>query len=128
MKYACNCLKHQNNPNKYFHNFEAGQRGFGFGQSDGKMYYKIQNDISKKYSGTGPRVIVTLGPTPYSQGPVPCSEARTWGVRFKCYVGYRAAGGFQGVTAKHFMTDIIVMKCVCSLSNKQQTPLNVSFR
>ena len=33
------------------------------------MYYKIQKDISKKYSGTGPRVIVTLGLTPYSKGP-----------------------------------------------------------
>ena len=49
------------NIKKYFHNFEAGQRVFGFGQSDGKMYYKIQKDISKKYSETGPRVIVTLG-------------------------------------------------------------------
>ena len=27
--------------------------------------------IYKKYSGTGPRVIVSLGPTPYSKGPVP---------------------------------------------------------
>ena len=42
-----------------------------------------QKDISKKYSGTGPRVIVTLGPTTYSKGPVPCSEAQTWELRFK---------------------------------------------
>ena len=43
-----------------------------FGQRDGKMYYKIQKDLSKKYSGTGPRVIITLGPTPYSvTGPGP---------------------------------------------------------
>ena len=53
-----------------------GQRISEFGQRNGKMYYKIQKDISKKYSGTGPGVIVTLGPTPYSKGPVPCSEAR----------------------------------------------------
>ena len=82
MKYACNCLEHQNNQKRYFHNFEVGQRVLEFGQRDGKMYYKIQKDISKKYSGTGPRVIVTLGPTPYSKGPVPCSEARAWGVCF----------------------------------------------
>ena len=30
-----NCLKHQNNQNKYFHNFEAGQRVLEFGQRDG---------------------------------------------------------------------------------------------
>ena len=80
MKYACNCLKHQNNQKKYFHNFEVGQCFLEF-RHDGKMYYKIQKDISKKYSGTGNRVIVTLGPTPYSKGPVLCSEARAWGVR-----------------------------------------------
>ena len=44
MKYACNGLKHQNNQ-KYFHNFEVGQRVLEFGQRDGKMYYKIQKDI-----------------------------------------------------------------------------------
>ena len=93
-----------------------------------KCTIKFKTIYQKKYSGTGPRVIVTLGPTPYSKGPIPCSEARTWGVRFKYYVGCRALGGFQGVTVNYFMTDIIVMKCVCSLSNKQQTPLNVSFR
>ena len=82
MKYACNCLKHQNNQKIYFHNFEVGQRILEFGQRDGKMYYIIQKDISKKYSGTGPRVIVTLGPTPYSKGPVPCSEDQAWGVCF----------------------------------------------
>ena len=59
-----------------------GQRVLEFGQHDGKMYYKIQKDISKEYSGTGPRVIVTLGPTLYSKGPVPCSEDRAWGVCF----------------------------------------------
>ena len=85
MQYACNCLKHQNNQKKYFHNFEVGQRVLEFGQRNGKMYYKIQKDTSKKYSGTGPRVIVTLGPTPYSKGPVPCSEARSWGERFICF-------------------------------------------
>ena len=47
----------------------------GFGEPDGKMYYKIQKDISKKYSGTGPSVIVTLGPTPYSKSLVQCSGA-----------------------------------------------------
>ena len=34
---------------------------------DGKMYYKNQRDVSKKYSETGLRVFVTLGPTPYSR-------------------------------------------------------------
>ena len=53
----------------------------GIGQRNGKMYYKIQKDMSKKYSGTGTRVIVNLGSNPYSMGPVPCSEARAWGVR-----------------------------------------------
>ena len=61
-----------------------GQRVLEFRQHNGKMYYKIQNDISKKYSGTGPKVIDTLGPTPYSKGPVPCSEARAWGVCLIC--------------------------------------------
>ena len=56
-----------------------GQRVFEFGQCYCKMYYKIQKDISKQYSGTGPRVIVTLGLTSYSMEPVPCSEARAWG-------------------------------------------------
>ena len=55
-----------------------GQRALEFRQLDGKMYYKIEKDISKKYSGTGPGVIVTLGPTPYSKGPVPCSEDQAW--------------------------------------------------
>ena len=41
MKYACNCLKHQNNQKIYFHNFEVGQRVLEVGQRDGKMYYKI---------------------------------------------------------------------------------------
>ena len=50
---------------------------------DGKMYYKIQRDVSKKYSETGLRVFVTLGPTPYSKGPVSCSGARLWGVHLK---------------------------------------------
>ena len=63
MKYACNGLKHQDNQKKYFHNFEAGQSVLGFRKRDGKMYYKIQKDKSKEYSGTGPRVFVTLGPT-----------------------------------------------------------------
>ena len=56
IKYSCNCLKHQNNQNKYFHNFEVGSRVLEFRQHDGKMYNKIQKDISKNYSGTGPRV------------------------------------------------------------------------
>ena len=55
MKYAYNCLKHQNNQKKYFHNFEMGQLVLEFGQRDGKMYLKFKK--------TGPRVIVTLGPT-----------------------------------------------------------------
>ena len=42
MEYAYNCLKHQNNQNKCFHNFEVGQRVLEFGQQDGEMYYKIQ--------------------------------------------------------------------------------------
>ena len=58
------------------HIFEVGQHVLEFGQHDGKMYYKIQKKISKNYYGTGPRVIVTLGPTPYSKGLVPCSEDR----------------------------------------------------
>ena len=45
-----------------------------FGQRDGKMYYEIRKPLYKEYSGTGPSVIVTLGLTPYSKGPVPCSE------------------------------------------------------
>ena len=57
-----------------------------FGQHDGKVCYRIQKDISKNYSGTGPRVSVTLGPTHYSKGPVPCSEARAWGVCFICHI------------------------------------------
>ena len=59
-----------------FDNFEGGQRVLEFGQCDGKMYYKIQKDISKKYSGTGPKVIVTLGPTSFSKGHVPGSADR----------------------------------------------------
>ena len=54
---------------KYFHNFEGGQRVLEFGQRNGKLYYKIQKYVSKKYSWTGPRVIVTLGPTNNSKGP-----------------------------------------------------------
>ena len=46
------------------------------------MYYRIQKDVSKNYSGTGPIVFVTLVPTPYTKGPVPQSEARAWGVHF----------------------------------------------
>ena len=65
-----------------FNNFEAGQRVLEFGQHDAKMYYKIQKDISKKYSGTVLSVIVTLGPTSYSKGPVPCSEDLAWRVCF----------------------------------------------
>ena len=42
MKYACNCLKHQNNQKKDFHNFEVE-----FGQRDGKMYYEIQKALYK---------------------------------------------------------------------------------
>ena len=57
-----------------------GQHVLEFGQRNGKMYYEIQKYILKKYSGTGPRVIVTLGPTSYSKGLVPCSEAWAWGV------------------------------------------------
>ena len=68
-------MKHQNNQKNYFYNFEVCQRILEFGQHDGKMYYKIQKDISKKYSGTVPSVIVTLGPTPYSKGPAECSGA-----------------------------------------------------
>ena len=45
IKYAYNCLKHQNNRKKYFHNFEVGQLILEFGQWDGKMYYEIQKDI-----------------------------------------------------------------------------------
>ena len=45
IKDACNCLKHQNNQNKYFHNFEVGQSVLEFGQHDGKMWFKIQKDI-----------------------------------------------------------------------------------
>ena len=75
MKYACICLKHQNSQSI---NFEVGQRVLEFGQHDGKMYYKIQKDIPDKYSGTSPRVIVTLGPIPYSKGPVPCSDYWAW--------------------------------------------------
>ena len=60
------------------------ERVLEFGQRDGKMYYKIQKDIYKNYSGTGPRVFVTLGPTPYSKGPVSCSGARSWGVHLEC--------------------------------------------
>ena len=55
--------------NKYFHNFEVGQCVLGFGERDGKMYYKIRKIYKKKF-GTGPRVIVTLGPTAYSKGPM----------------------------------------------------------
>ena len=62
-----------------------GQRVLGFGQRDGKMYYRIQKDISINYSGTGPRVFVTLGPTPYPKGPVPCYEARAWGEPLSFY-------------------------------------------
>ena len=40
IKYACNCLKHQHNKN-----FDAGLRVLGFGERDGKIYYKIQEDI-----------------------------------------------------------------------------------
>ena len=67
IKYACNCLKHENNQKIYFHNFKVGQHVLEFGQRNGKMYYEIQKYILKKYSGTGPRVIVTLGPTSYSK-------------------------------------------------------------
>ena len=49
------------------------------------MYYKIQKDKSKEYFGTGPRVFVTLGPTPYSEGPVPSSGARSRGVPYRYY-------------------------------------------
>ena len=38
------------------HNFEAGQCILGFGQHDGKMYYRIQKDVSKNYSGTSPKL------------------------------------------------------------------------
>ena len=40
---------------------------------NGKIYYEIHKDILRKYSGTGTRVIVTLGPTPYFKGLVPQS-------------------------------------------------------
>ena len=29
---------------------------------NGKLYYEIHKDILRKYSGTGTRVIVTMGP------------------------------------------------------------------
>ena len=60
IKYVCNRLKHQNNHTQNFHNFEVGQRVLDFGQHKGKMYYKIQK-YTKKYSGNGPKVTVTLG-------------------------------------------------------------------
>ena len=47
MKYACNWLKRQNNQKIYYHNFEVGQCTLEFGQRDGKIYYKIQKDMSK---------------------------------------------------------------------------------
>ena len=62
-----------------------GQNILGFGERDGKMYYKIQKDISIKYSGTGRRVIVTLGPTAYSKGPVLCSGVWAQGVQHMLY-------------------------------------------
>ena len=56
MKFECNWLNHKNN-----HNIEVGQRILGFGERDGKMYYKIQKDVSGPvwsqgncYSGTNP--------------------------------------------------------------------------
>ena len=42
-----------------------GQRVSEFGQHDGKMFIKFKKIYKKKYAGTGPRVIVTLGPTRY---------------------------------------------------------------
>ena len=39
IKYACNCLKHQNIFKN--HNFEVGLCVLGFGEHDGKIYYKI---------------------------------------------------------------------------------------
>ena len=51
------------------YSFDVGQRVWKFGRRDGKMYYKIQKYILKKYSGTGPRVIVTLGTGPMIWGP-----------------------------------------------------------
>ena len=69
------------NIERYFYNFEA----LGFGERDGKMYYKIQKDKSKEYFGTSPRVFVTLGPTTYTEGPVPSSGAQSWGVPHRYY-------------------------------------------
>ena len=54
MKFPCNCLKHQNNQNNYFHNFEVGQRVLGFGQA--MVKYIIE--LKKIYQKT------TLGPVP----------------------------------------------------------------
>ena len=48
MKFACNCLKHQNNQKKYFHSFGMGQPVLEFMQRDGKMYYKILKRYIKK--------------------------------------------------------------------------------
>ena len=59
------------NHKKKNHNFQVGQRVLGFGQRDDKMYFKIQKIYQKKYSGTGPRVIVTLWSTPLLQGTGP---------------------------------------------------------
>ena len=81
MKYACNCLKHQNNQTKYFHNFEVGQRVLEFGQRDGKMYYKIQN-IYQQITLRWVTEQLLLWDRP--KGPVPYSEAQSWGIRFKC--------------------------------------------
>ena len=64
MIYACNCLK-------IFHSFELGQRDLEFGHHDRIMNFKLQKDISKKYSETSPRLIgdrshsLTTGPGKY---------------------------------------------------------------
>ena len=50
----------------------SNQHVLGFGQRYGKMCYEIQKDISKKYSGTGPRVIVTLGPRAWELRVIYC--------------------------------------------------------
>ena len=50
----CNCLKHQNNQIRYFHNFKTGQRILEFGQRDGKCILKFKKIYQKN----------TLGPVP----------------------------------------------------------------
>ena len=53
------------------------------------IYYFETNPLIQE---TGPRVIVNLGPTPYSEGPVPCCGARFWGVPHIYITGPLAVG------------------------------------